>query len=107
LYWKLKLCGLVSVVFVCISLVFVFVFVLFFKHGILKKVDCLKHKSASTTTLYVKADSPQPPTPTPAPPQWEGSWALQDRYNHFLCFVQNYGALAPPSMPSYCGTAGA
>eukprot|EP01065_Artemidia_motanka_P032479 TRINITY_DN39495_c0_g1_i1.p1 TRINITY_DN39495_c0_g1~~TRINITY_DN39495_c0_g1_i1.p1 ORF type:complete len:613 (+),score=186.17 TRINITY_DN39495_c0_g1_i1:59-1840(+) len=36
-------------------------------------------------------------------PPWEGGWALQDRFNRFLCYVQSWGVSATPQMPSFCG----
>lgn len=39
-----------------------------------------------------------------ANPQWVGTWALQDRYNRFLCHLRNFGIVSPPQMPSFCGT---
>ena len=74
-----------------------------FPHGILKKGTCMSKKapSVASSTLYVKASTPQPAPPPP--PQWTGAWALRDRYNHFLCHLGNVGVQSPPSMPSYCG----
>jgi hypothetical protein len=71
-----------------------------YPHGILKGTRCYANKAASSTTLYLVEDTPQPPPPPP--PQWTGHWALNDRYNYFLCHLRNYGVVAPPSMPSYC-----
>ena len=39
----------------------------------------------------------------PEPPPEVNSWALQDRFNRFLCHLRNYGITAPPQMPGYCG----
>ena len=42
-----------------------------FPHGVMKKADCLSHRSASTVDLYVKGDTPDPPaTPSNHPPIW-------------------------------------
>jgi len=42
-----------------------------FPHGVMKKTDCLSHRSASTVNLYVKGDTPDPAaTPSNFPPVW-------------------------------------
>merc|ERR1711957_930086 len=32
-----------------------------------------------------------------------GKWALQTRYNKFLCHLKNWGINSPPEMPGWCG----
>lgn len=33
----------------------------------------------------------------------QGSWALQTRFNRFLCHLKNWGIESPPQMPGWCG----
>lgn len=33
----------------------------------------------------------------------KGKWALQQRFNRFLCHLRNWDIVSPPQMPSFCG----